>query len=114
VIFANGHVTSELIGGAEAVVTLNSTVGIEALLLDRPVIVLGRACYDVAGLVLRAGDAAGLDAALAQLPGWRPDPKLRRQFLGWLWNRYLVRARYDALPAGFAGLLDAQLTQPHR
>ena len=111
VIFANGNVTSELIEGARAVVTLNSTVGIEALLMERPVIVLGAACYDLPGLVLRARDADALDVALRQRD-WRPDDRLRRQFLGYLWNRYLVRARYDALPESFADLLDRQLTLP--
>jgi len=98
VIFANGNVTSELIRNARAVVTLNSTVGIEALLIDRPVITLGDACYNVAGLVQHTGDAVALDGALAAR-GWRPDDRLRRQFLGYLWNRYLIHGRYDDLPA---------------
>ena len=95
VIFANDNDTADLIAGAEAVVTLNSTVGFEALVMDRPVIVLGAAHYAVADLVLRAGDAAALQAALTQVPGWRPDPRLRRQFLGYVRNRYLVPGTFD-------------------
>lgn len=98
VIFANDNVTSDLIDGARAVITLNSTVGIEALYLERPVITLGHACYDIEGLVLPAHDAAALDNALIRTRDWRPDERLRRQFLGYLWNRYLVRGTYNALP----------------
>lgn len=104
VIFANGNVTSEMIAQARAVLTLNSTVGIEALLLDKPVITLGEACYNIEGLVLHAGDTAALNAALARRD-WRPDVRLRRQFIGYLWNRYLVHGRYDALPSDLADQL---------
>ncbi|KAA2313401.1 nitrogen fixation protein FixF [Pseudooceanicola sediminis] len=104
VIFANGNVTSEMIAQARAVLTLNSTVGIEALLLDKPVITLGDACYNIEGLVLHAGDADALNAALARRD-WRPDPRLRRQFIGYLWNRYLVHGRYDDLPEDLSAQL---------
>ena len=112
VVFANGNVTSRLIEGARAVMTLNSTVGIEALLMERPVIVLGRACYDIEGLVLRAGDPEALDAAIRASRDWAPDPALRRGFLGYLWNRYLLRGRYDDLPADLADALERRLAPP--
>lgn len=103
VIFANDNVTSDLIQNAAAVVTLNSTVGIEALLFDRPVITLGEACYNIDGLVQHAPDADALDHALnTAAPA---NPRLRRQFLGYLWNRYLLRGRYDDLPEDLAGEL---------
>ncbi len=107
VIFANENVTSELIEGAKAVVTLNSTVGIEALLLERPVITLGRACYNVEGLVLHAPHAAALADALHEIDnGWKPEDRLRRQYLGYLCNYYLVRGSYDDLPANLAQILE--------
>jgi capsular polysaccharide export protein len=98
VIFANSNVTSELIQNARAVITLNSTVGIEALLFEKPVITLGRACYNIEGLVLHAETAGALDTALGASRNWAPDDRLRRQFLGYLWNYYLVPGRYDDLP----------------
>lgn len=102
VIFANGNDTAALIEGARAVVTLNSTVGLESLLIGRPVITLGRACYNVEGLVLHADGPDALAAALEQSRNWRPDETLRRQFLGYLWSHYLVHGSYDALPADLA------------
>ncbi|MGI3166521.1 nitrogen fixation protein FixF [Pseudooceanicola sp. 200-1SW] len=107
VIFANGNVTSELIREARAVITLNSTVGIEGLLLGKPVITLGAACYNVPGLVQHAPDAAALDAALAARD-WAPEARLRRQFLGYLWNRYLIHGSYAELPADLGALLAAR------
>lgn len=98
VIYANGNVTSELIAGSRAVITLNSTVGIEALLLGRPVITLGEACYNIDGLVLRAGTPEALTQAVRKAQAWHPDARLRRQFLGYLWNRYLIHGSYDAPP----------------
>lgn len=90
VIFANAARTPELIRRAEAIVTINSTVGLEALVMNRKVIVLGEAIYHLPGLVLEAEDAPSLDAALASLEGFSPDPELRRGFLGYLANEFLV------------------------
>ncbi|SNY37263.1 capsular polysaccharide export protein [Pseudooceanicola antarcticus] len=101
VIFANGNVTSELVRDARAVITLNSTVGIEALLMGKQVITLGEACYNIDRLVRHAEGPAALDAALAD-PDWKPEEALRYQFLGFLWNRYLVRGSYADLPGDFA------------
>ncbi len=90
VIFANGARTPELIRRADAVLTINSTVGIEALVLGRKVIVLGEAIFALPGLVLTARDPGALDAALASLPGFHPDETLRRGFLGHLAHEFLV------------------------
>ncbi|MDJ0858609.1 MAG: nitrogen fixation protein FixF [Dinoroseobacter sp.] len=98
VLFANHNVTSDLIQNARAVITLNSTVGIEGLLFEKPVITLGNACYNIDGLVFHAPDERALDKALHASQGWDPDAKLRRQFVGYLWNKYLTPGRYDALP----------------
>src|SRR5690606_27259707 len=45
VLFANGNSTQELIEKSAAVLTINSSVGIEAMLFDKPLIVLGNAFY---------------------------------------------------------------------
>lgn len=108
VIFANDNVTSELICNARAVLTLNSAVGIEALLLDRPVITLGRACYNVDGLVFHSETAEALDDALKTSRDWRHNLRLRHQFLGYLWNVYLLRGSYDNLPSDLSKQLNAK------
>ncbi|MFT6168843.1 MAG: capsular polysaccharide export protein [Celeribacter sp.] len=104
VIFANGNVTSKMIQQARAVITLNSTVGIEALLFDTDVITLGRACYNIDGLVQHATGPQDLDDALAALRSktWTVDTKLRQQFLGYLHNRYLVSGTFWEPPTDLA------------
>jgi capsular polysaccharide export protein len=104
VIFANGNVTSKMIQQARAVITLNSTVGIEALLFDTNVITLGKACYNIEGLVQQAAGPQELDSALAALRSnaWAVNPKLRQQFLGYLHNRYLVSGTFWEPPADLA------------
>lgn len=111
VIFANDNVTSELIQNARVVLTLNSTVGIEALLFERPTITLGGACYNIDGLVLHAENAADLDAALTTSKGWSPDARLRSQFLGYLWNRYLVHGSYKEPPDDLQAQIKARSAQ---
>lgn len=89
-IFANEYATQTLIKGAEAVVTINSTVGIEALLFGKKVVVLGDAFYAIPGLMLSARDSKELTSALARLDQFTPDEILRRNFLAYLKNRYLI------------------------
>lgn len=77
-LFASGNVTRDLIEGAQGVVTINSTVGLEALLLRRPVLVLGRALYRIPGVAAGADDIAGIGSWLAALGG-EPDGRGAQQ-----------------------------------
>jgi|GEM_PF-1297426 len=52
--------TKELIQNAVAVITINSTVGIEALIELKPVITLGNAFYNIEGIVKHCSDPADL------------------------------------------------------
>lgn len=89
IIFQNGRDTADLIDGAAAVLTINSTVGIEALSRGRPVITLGDACYNIKGIVQHASDIVGLSAILGSV-GLGLDDGLRDRFLGYLANTYLT------------------------
>ena len=57
-----------------------------------------------------AGRATARRWTLADLSDARPDPLLRRQVLGWLWNRYLVHGSYTAPPPDLPAVLERQLT----
>ena len=59
----------------------------------------------------RARHAAQLDTALSQIDTWHPDPRLRRQVLGWLWNHYLTRGSYADPPPDLPGKLDQIVRQ---
>ncbi|AJD46877.1 capsule polysaccharide biosynthesis [Isoalcanivorax pacificus W11-5] len=93
ILFANANDTQALIEHAALVITINSTVGIEALLLGRPVLTLGNAFYNIDGLVSHADNVAQLREVVSA-PGQAPfDPGLVRHFVAWLHERYLVPGR---------------------
>ncbi|WP_075214478.1 capsule biosynthesis protein [Mongoliimonas terrestris] len=79
-----------LIRAAEGVVTVNSTVGINAIREGRPLIVLGNAVYDVPGLAFEGPLAAFWREAEA------PDPDLARDFLRVLAHTTQVRGGFTA------------------
>ena len=96
IIFANDNSTEELIVNAEAIVTVNSTVGIEALLFNKKIITLGQAFSSIDGLVLHATNARALKQQLRKLSHWRPDPGLVRNFIWYLNEQYLVKGSWKA------------------
>lgn len=89
--FANHHDTQALIEGADAVITVNSTVGLESVLLEKKVVTLGLAPYDIDGLVLKAGNAAELLTALHSLDSWSPDADLRERVIRYIQNVFLLQ-----------------------
>lgn len=94
--FANGNVTADLIDNAQAVITINSTVGIEALLMTQRVITLGQACYNIDGLVLHASNEQALSKHLSQITqGWQVDSHLRDKFFSYLKHVYSVQGRWQ-------------------
>lgn len=94
-LFANENNTQELIENAQAVITINSTVGIESLLLGKKVMTLGDACYNIEGLVLHADSEVNAMALFAQLVNWQPDETLRLQFLHFLNNIYAIAGGWE-------------------
>ncbi|MFH1997020.1 MAG: hypothetical protein ABIJ27_08560 [Candidatus Omnitrophota bacterium] len=64
VIFFSQRPAGELIAGARAVITINSTVGYEALQSFKPVITIGEAFYDMPGVTFHVDSSAELNALL--------------------------------------------------
>jgi capsular polysaccharide export protein len=95
VIFANGNSTQELIEKADCVVTINSTVGLESILLAKPVLVLGEAFYAVEGVAARARNAQEALALLEKLPAWGLREELRCAFISYLRDEYCVPGRWQ-------------------
>lgn len=90
VVFANNNETKQLIANAEAVVTVNSTVGLEALQMDTKVITLGEACYNIEGLCLQAKNASQLSSALNLVGTWQQNRSLRDNFFHYLQQYYCI------------------------
>jgi capsular polysaccharide export protein len=104
VVFTKLMSTQILIEKSTAVITVNSTVGIEAMLRLKPVITLGDAFYAVPGLVrpCRGDDLAGILEVSLATP---VDRDLVEHFLYFLRYDYLVPldrnnlASFDPAPA---------------
>lgn len=88
--FANLDETRGLIERSDGVITVNSTVGMESLLLGKRVITLGNAPYNLDGLVLPCGSVEEIAVALNRLEQWSPDETLRTLFLRYVYNVFLI------------------------
>ncbi|HKY92249.1 MAG TPA: hypothetical protein VJM11_14465, partial [Nevskiaceae bacterium] len=88
------HMT-ELVERAAAVVTINSTVGFEAILLDRPVVALGRNFYITPGVVEVVEDLAALPHQLARALDTPIDRERRRALLRFVTTDFLAHGSYD-------------------
>lgn len=78
----------DIIENAKLVVTINSKVGAEALMLGKQVIVLGDAFYSGSSVVQRVARLADLDAAVRSAldRGREPVPDEVEQFFGQVWE----------------------------
>jgi len=94
IIFANGNNTADLIKNSEAVITINSTVGIEALLLNKSVVTTGNAFYNIDGLVTHVANQQDLNLAFARLNDLIFDPTLVENFIYYLIEQYLVQGQF--------------------
>lgn len=72
------------IAASRGVVTLNSSMGLQAFFHDKPVITLGRAFFALPGLVTPAADQPALNALFTTPDQLGHDEDLRAAFLGWL------------------------------
>lgn len=81
-LFLKKYNTDRLIEDSEVVITINSTVGIEALRKYKKVITLGNAFYNIEGIVNHCTELADLPYALEKvLTKERVDEKLVNKFL---------------------------------
>ena len=105
VYFANANSTQQLIENAAAVMTVNSTVGIEALLYHKKVITLGQAFFSIEGICRSADSETKLRAVLESLNDWQVDAVLIDKFIGYLRYDYLVEGSWrEPTPAHWQSL----------
>jgi len=93
IVLAKANVYA-LIRKAQAVVTLNSTVGVEALTFYKPVVTLGNALYGGRGITIDVRSLDELPQALEKAVDWRPDKELVDKFLYLLLFKYLYRGDF--------------------
>jgi capsular polysaccharide export protein len=108
VVFVDDGDITELVQASDGVVTVNSTTGALALAAGRPVIVLGRAVYDLRGLTHRGS----LSSFWSQREP--PDPELYDAFQRVLSDRCLLRGGFyhDAPKRPLATAAAARMLKP--
>jgi hypothetical protein len=109
----------ELIRNAAAVAVISSTVGLEALLYEKPVLTLGQPFYAGYGITLDLDSFAEIREQVPALLRFRPDPERIRRFL-----HAAMRACYPGAPVlvdrsdenarALAATLDEVVRQPVR
>ena len=87
--------TQTLIENAAAVATINSTVGIESLLLQKKVIVLGKAFYAIESICKKAENKKEMCAILQTLEQWQYHPQIVEKFLSYLYYEYLIPGNFS-------------------
>ncbi|ASP38181.1 capsular biosynthesis protein [Bacterioplanes sanyensis] len=106
--FYNQANTQVLIEQADAVLTINSSVGFEALLLNKPVITLGQAFYNIDGLVTAVTNATELTQACRRPNA--PDPVLRERFLQYLYRDYYVHGDWRQADERHHAMVEEKIT----
>lgn len=97
IIFANENNTQALIENALAVITINSTVGIESLLLKKNVITLGNAFFNIEGLVHHADTQEELNNILLTIDTKSVNQELVNKFLNYMKVEYLLPQSWNKL-----------------
>ena len=95
-IFANGNETPDLINKSLGLITINSTVGLEGILLNKNVIVLGNSCYKIPGLIMPANNFSELLSRLKDIENWKPDNVLRENYLRFLNDIYCIPQNWSS------------------
>jgi capsular polysaccharide export protein len=98
------------LAAARGVVTLNSSMGLQAFFHDKPVVVLGRAFWALPGVAVQVTGQVGLDAAFAAPDALTFDPAARARFMNWLDQVYYPKFDWpggNADLAAFAARLEA-------
>lgn len=88
--FANGGKLADWLDTMDLVITINSSVGMEALLKGKKVITLGNAFYNIPGLVEHAESTEQLTQAIQRVLTTPVDEQLRLGFIAYLANHYVV------------------------
>ena len=94
IMFSNKN-TQELIEKSDAVVTLNSSVGVESLVMGKRVFVLGSACYAIKGITTPVESKYELSQQINELESWQVDLSLVNKFVAYLKDVYCIPVSWN-------------------
>lgn len=87
--------TLELINYSDSVITINSTVGIESLLLGKKVCTLGQAFYSIQDICLYADSIESLITNIEKLSNWQLDSEAISGLFNYLIDTYQINGRWQ-------------------
>ena len=90
--WVNDLPTFDLVKSCNGVITLNSSVGLQAFLYHCPVLVLGDAFYDFHPMAIKVLNQNHLNKLISQPDTWNFDSCVREAFLGYLTEVYYLPA----------------------
>lgn len=80
----NASDTFVQVAASKGVTTINSSVGLEAMFFDKPVVACGECFWAIPGMADRAPDPAALAAVMARADQWNFDTDVRNAVLSFL------------------------------
>lgn len=89
--FVENVCSKSLVVNAQAVMTINSTVGMEAIMARKKIIVLGEAIFGFAGLTKPVSNRLELEHAFRYLAEWQLDEDLINRYLCFLQQEYAIK-----------------------
>ncbi|MBD3822336.1 MAG: hypothetical protein IE914_08785 [Thiotrichales bacterium] len=89
-LFADDVPTPVLVANAEAIMTVNSTVGLEGLMAHKKVFVLGDALFGIEGISFPVANESALKRLFQQIDSLQVDSGLMDKFIDYLQTDYAV------------------------
>ncbi|WP_417253480.1 capsular biosynthesis protein [Celeribacter sp.] len=96
IVVDNDTDTFEQVRASQAVLTINSSVGLQAFFYDKPVITLGEAFFALPGLVHPVEGSDALNDVMAHVESLGFDPMLRAAFMNYLDVVHFPKVSKDA------------------
>jgi capsular polysaccharide export protein len=82
--------STTLVANSQLIMTINSTVGMEAIMARKRLVVLGEAIYGFAGLAKPVSSRDELVKVITDLDSWQVDQELFNKYLCFVKNEYAV------------------------
>ncbi|MEM9430462.1 MAG: capsular biosynthesis protein [Pseudomonadota bacterium] len=98
--------TFALVEAAAAVVTVNSSVGLQAMFYGKPVLVAGDCFWSLPGIATPTRDPEALTAAFSSPDALSFDPESRAAFLAYLTTTYYIKV--SSVAGGAVQLIDGE------
>ena len=94
------------VAASRGVITINSSVGLEAMFFDKPVVACGDCFWAIPGMADKASDQTALNDAMAHAPDWRFDSGTRNAVMSFLDQVY-----YPSIPERSSSVEMAELVR---